>query len=379
METNVPTYNGYEKLAQFLKNNESTVLDLWEKSIVVSTDEDDKELIRKNGFLIYQLIIDSILDDYSDDDIKSLAHKVAQERADANINIGDFVYNVNLGRSLIVKHIIKSGILLDELQPIIDLVNRQFDRFCYYAVSKYTELKDMKLKEINLFISQSHKDRLSILGQMSSSFVHEFRNPLTSVMGFVKLLKAEHPSMPYLDIISKELEQLKFRITQFLHTSKMNTVIESRIETITINDILEDVVHFLYPSIVDSNIEVTTNMNLDVTVNGDRNELKQVFLNLLINAVDALSEEKEKKRKINIIAAADLDNISVSISNNGAPLSADEIKLIFEPFYSTKNLGTGIGLYVCKKIIESHHGTINCISTDDLTTFQVMLPINFAS
>ena len=379
MEINVQTYSGYEKVAQFLKNNENIFLDLWEKRIVVSNDKKEKELIRKNGVLIYQLIIDSILDDYSDDDIKSIAHKVAQERADANINIGDFVYNVNLGRSIIVKHVIESGILLEELQSIIDLINGQFDKFCYYAVSRYTELKDMKLAEKNIFISQSHKDRLSILGQMSSSFVHEFRNPLTSVMGFVKLLRAEHPSMPYLDIINKELEQLKFRITQFLHTSKMNTVIESRIETITINDILDEVVHFLYPSIVDNNIEVTTNIIADVKVNGDRNELKQVFLNLLINAVDALTEEKEKKRKINIIAEVDLDNISVSISNNGAPLSADEIKLIFEPFYSTKKLGTGIGLYVCKKIIESHNGTINCTSTEGSTTFQVTLPINFAS
>lgn len=377
METHALTPNGYEKLGQFLIINEHAFLDLWEKCVVVNEDKDDRELIRKNGFLMYQLIIKSIMDDFSDDDIRTLAHKVAQERADANINIGDFVYNVNLGRSIIVKHIIHSGILLEELQPIIEAVNRQFDIFCHYAVSRYTEIKDMKLKEKKTFISQSHKDRLSILGQMSSSFVHEFRNPLTSVIGFVKLLKDEHPGMPYLEIISQELEQLKFRITQFLHTSKMNTVIESKIEAITINDIIEEVVHFLYPSIVDSNIEVSTDMIADVKVYGDRNELKQVFLNLLINAIDALSEEKEKKRKIDIIAETDLDNISLSISNNGAPLSNDEIKLIFEPFYSTKKLGTGIGLFVCKKIVESHNGKISCISKDDLITFQVTLPINF--
>lgn len=377
METNIQTYNGYKKLGQFLKNNENEFLDSWEQQIVVNKDKYDREQIRKNGVLMYQLIIDSVLEDYSDDAIKLLAHKVAQERADANINIGDFVYNVNLGRSIIVKQVFQSGILEEELQSIIDLINKQFDRFCYYAVSRYTEIKDVKLNEKNIFISQSHKDRLSILGQMSSSFVHEFRNPLTSVIGFVKLLKDSHPSMPYLDIISQELEQLKFRITQFLHTSKMNTVIEGKIEAISLNDILEEVVHFLYPSIVDNNIEVTTNIITDVEVIADKNELKQVFLNLLINAIDALSEEKEKKRKINILAEADLDTISVSISNNGASLRADEIKLIFEPFYSTKKLGTGIGLFVCKKIIESHNGTISCTSIKDLTTFQIKFPINF--
>lgn len=374
MKSNVQTNNGYEKLGQFLKNNENTFLDLWEKQIIVNNSEDDVELIRKKGFFMYQLITNSIVSGSSEEDIKSLAYKVAQERLDANINIGEFVYNVNLGRSIIVKCVNHSGVLLEELQPIIDLINNQFDLFCYYAVSRYTELKDLKLQEKNLFITQTHKDRLAILGQMSSSFVHEFRNPLTSVMGFVKLLMNENPSMPYLDIINNELEQLKFRITQFLHTSKLNTVNESKIETITIKHVLEEVIDFLYPSIVDGNIHVLSNINAIAKVRGVRNELKQVFLNLLMNAIDAVREE-EKQRHIYINVEEDHGQIMVSISNNGIPINKDAVKLIFEPFYTTKKLGTGIGLFVCKNIVEKHKGRIHCTSNEELTTFQITLPI----
>ena len=73
-------------------------------------------------------------------------------------------------------------------------------------------------------VSETHKDRLTILGRMTSSFVHECRNPLTSVMGFMQLLKAENPNMKYMDIIQRELEQLEYRISQFLLLSKKEVV-----------------------------------------------------------------------------------------------------------------------------------------------------------
>ncbi|WP_251552083.1 sensor histidine kinase [Neobacillus muris] len=193
-------------------------------------------------------------------------------------------------------------------------------------------------------------------------------------MGFIKLLKNQHPDLPYLDVISKELDQLKFRITQFLHTSKMNTVFETKNEDITINFLLEEVMDFLYPSIVDGNIQIISNIEEDIKINGDRNELKQVFLNLLMNAVDAVCEE-ENERRINIDTEAGFDQITINVSNNGSPLNPDAIEYIFEPFYTTKKLGTGIGLFVCKNIVEKHKGKIHCFSKDHLTTFQITLPI----
>ncbi|MBS4214529.1 histidine kinase N-terminal domain-containing protein [Neobacillus rhizophilus] len=363
-----------KKVGQFLIENEQKFIHFWEEQIIVHHYRDNPELILQNGHLMYHLITNSMLNGFSEEDVKLLAHKVARERVKANINIGEFVYNVNLGRSIIIKYLNLSGLMPEDLQAIINLVNKQFDLFCYFAVSKYTEIKDKKLQEQNLFISQTHKDRLAILGQMSSSFVHEFRNPLTSVMGFIKLLKHEHPTLPYLDVVSQELDQLKFRITQFLHTSKLNMLAESQNEDITIHLLIEEVLEFLYPSIVDGNVQIHTNIDADICITGDRNELKQVFLNLLINAVDAVCEE-ENLRKIDIQTNIDDHQIKIRISNNGPTIDPEAVQLIFEPFFTTKKLGTGIGLFVCKNIVEKHHGEIECISDNHLTTFQLTFPI----
>jgi signal transduction histidine kinase len=373
MNAHLQIEEGLRKLGHFLMENEQTFLDMWEKEIIVQKEE-SIDLIRKNGFLMYRIITNSIINQLSEEDIKLLAYKVAKERADANSNIGEFVYNVNLGRSIIVKNVSHSGMSLEELQPIFELINNQFDLFCYHAVARYTELKDKRLEEKKLIISQTHKDRLAILGQMSSSFVHEFRNPLTSIMGFIRLLENEHPQLPYLQVISKELEQLKFRITQFLHTSKLNIIDEGEIEETKIASIVGEVIDFLYPSIVDSNIQVTSNIDEDAKVMGNRNELKQVFLNLFINAIDAVCEV-EKHRTINIDTKVENNQISIFISNNGSTINAEALKIIFEPFYTTKKLGTGIGLFVCKNIIEKHQGTIQCSSIDEITTFEIMFPL----
>ncbi|WP_078543629.1 histidine kinase N-terminal domain-containing protein [Litchfieldia alkalitelluris] len=374
METNVQTGIGYIKLGDFLKENEQEFLDLWEEQIIVHSAVDNRAQIRENGYLMYQLIINAITSKLSEDDLRSLAHKVAQERVDANNNIGEFVYNVNLGRSILIKCVTHSGIILEEIQTIIDLINSKFDLFCFYAVSRYTDLKDLKLQEKNVYITQTHKDRLAILGQMSSSFVHEFRNPLTSVMGFIKLLKNDYPNLPYVNVISSELEQLKFKISQFLHTSKLNTVVENRDEDIMIKGLIEEVTDFLYASIVDGNIQITSTIDANAKVHGDRSELKQVFLNLLMNAIDAVCEE-DIYRVINIHSEVNEEHITIMISNNGPTISADAAEFIFEPFYTTKKLGTGIGLFVCKNILEKNHGKIVYNSDDDLTTFQITLPI----
>nr|WP_280922200.1 HAMP domain-containing sensor histidine kinase [Ammoniphilus resinae] len=101
-------------------------------------------------------------------------------------------------------------------------------------------------------------------------------------------------------------------------------------------------------------------------------EFRQVLVNIILNSLDALSECDEKS--IRIKGYIDGDSIHISIANNGPMIPQDKIQTIFEPFFSTKKLGTGIGLYVCKKIIEQHNGTIHCESDKDWTTFHIILP-----
>ncbi|MFC0473591.1 histidine kinase N-terminal domain-containing protein [Halalkalibacter kiskunsagensis] len=362
-----------EIVIEFLEDNESSFLDLWQDQILINEIDINKDKVNVNGHLMYNLVKHTLLYSMNVDDVKQLAYKVAKECVESNINIGDFVYNVNIGRSIIIKYILQSDLTSCDLPSIIDIINQLFDQFCFHAVTNYTEIKNHELNQKNVYINQSHKDKLAILGQMSSSFVHEFRNPLTSIIGFNKLLRVEYPNLKYLDIIELELDQLKFRITQFLHTSKMD-LIDNPKENVTIKNLLDNILSFLYPSIVDSDVLVSADIDSSIMIEAYKDELKQVFLNVLFNSIDAVQQRK-RPREINVRCFKEIDQVIIEVSNNGPAIPQEVKETIFEPFYTTKDLGTGIGLYVCKNIIEKHAGYMTCESDETLTTFRIHLPL----
>jgi signal transduction histidine kinase len=365
-------YN-HEEIIRFLEKREARFIEEWYQKIKISETDFNGEKVKENGLQMYALTKNAISSTFCSNELKIFAYKVAEERLQSNINIGDFVYNVNIGRSIILKNVLLSDFPIDEIRLLIDEINGLFDQFCFLAVSRYTDLKDKQLEEKNVFINEIHNDKLAVLGQMSSSFVHEFRNPLTSIMGFTKILKNENPNLNYLDIIEHELNQLKFRITQFLHTSKVEVNVYQR-ETIQVSALFEDIFQLTYPSIVDYDVNIFSNLNDDIFIDANKEEIKQVLLNIFINSIDAL-KQKDKPRKLTVKTLQENNSIVIEISNNGPEIPPASLSNIFEPFYTTKELGTGIGLYVCKKIIEKHHGTITSQSNKELTTFTINLPI----
>ncbi|UAL50237.1 MULTISPECIES: sensor histidine kinase [Metabacillus] len=361
-----------DELIRFLDENISTFIAAWRQNITISEDDLHQEEVEKNGMRMYGLVKKTIQQPLSSDEIDILASKVALERVEANVNIGDFINNVNLGRRAVISYIVSSGIPRNDLQPYIEEINALFDQFSYFAVKKYTEVKEEILQEKISFIDQSHKERLTILGQMSSSFVHEFRNPLTAVKGFIKLMQNDHPDLKYLDIISHEVDQLNFRVSQFLHASKKETI-ESKREMLDLSELLDEVLSFMYPSLLDGSVKVQEISKRETRVIASKDELRQVFLNLLLNSIDAL--QKIVSDRTITIEFEIIDNMTyVHIGNNGPMIPPKQIQTIFEPFFTTKELGTGIGLYICRKIIESHQGTIQCYSDEHSTRFSLSLP-----
>ena len=227
--------------------------------------------------------------------LQPLCEKIAIERAGADANIGDFVYNANVGRNELFEAMCELDVSARELKPIMAKIHTCFDKLIYYTVLKYSEIISKNLEEKQQYINETHKERLTILGQMSASFVHEFRNPLTSIMGFVKLLKADHPSLSYLDIISHELDQLNFRISQFYSYQKE---MWNESERFWLNDLFQDIIQFLYPSLVNANVLIEKNLPYPIPLVGYRSEVRQVFLNILMNSIDALESMKEERKII---------------------------------------------------------------------------------
>jgi signal transduction histidine kinase len=362
-----------DRLIAFLEEHSTEFLHNWRAKIVISEDDLYKEEILQNGLRMFQLVKRAIENPLSEEEIRALAFKTAQERVEAKVNISDFVYNVNIGKSEVIKWVSRSGIEWDALQPYLEEINSLFDRFSYLAVKQYTDIREEQLQEKELYIDQTHKERLTILGQMSSSFVHEFRNPLTSIIGFTKLLQYDHPDLPYLDIMQHELDQLNYRISQFLHVSRKE-IISSKREEVVVSKLFGELIEFLYPSLLAG--EVTTEVNIDdeIKIIGNKDELRQVFLNLVMNSIDAL-QQMEGEREIWISSSLIDGDMTISICNNGPQIQQETINAIFEPFYTTKELGTGIGLFICKKLIEKHDGKIMCQSSAEKTVFTIQLPL----
>jgi signal transduction histidine kinase len=135
------------------------------------------------------------------DQLDSLAKDIATERFVKKISLEDFTNTITSGRSLLMKEVLSLESSAQEKSEILNEINRLLDQFIHLTLTHYSRLQEKSLEEQYYFISQTHKDRLTLLGQMTSSFVHEFRNPLTSIMGFIQLLQSEQSGIKYLDII----------------------------------------------------------------------------------------------------------------------------------------------------------------------------------
>jgi signal transduction histidine kinase len=363
-------------LIDFFNQNKQKIIQEWENAIVTTTADPFKLKIHENGKALLKVLLNmhNLKNQELLDLIEKLAIEVSEERVLADINLGDFVYNVNLGRTVLYTHLSDTGIPWPAMQEALNRINFCFDKFLYYAVSHYSEAKNKIIEEKTMHIDSTHQDRLTLLGQMTSSFIHEFRNPLTSVQGFIQLLKADYPEMKYLDIISSELDQLNFRISQFLLLSKKELIGKEK-DNFNLNKLVEEVLNFLYPSILDGKVKIRKELSEDIILNGYADEIRQVLINIIFNAIDVLNHDENPNPTIEINSSLENQSIKINISNNGPVIPAELRKSIFEPFFTTKKLGTGLGLFVCKEIIEKHKGNLECDSLPDKTTFSILLPI----
>ncbi|MDQ0219940.1 GHKL domain-containing protein [Peribacillus cavernae] len=361
-----------ETVAEFLLQHKSTILTEWTDRILASDRNISQDNITQHVEALFGLVIQGLMDSSIDESIRSLSQIVAAEILNSNADIADFLVNTSLGRTVINGQLTEWIDNVFENYKVFQSINDCFDKFIYHTVSHHSELKSRMAEDQYSFLNQTHKDRLTLLGRMTSSFVHEFRNPLTSIMGFIQLLQAEHQGLKYLQIISRELEQLNDRITQFLHLSKKEWT-DSEADIFSLKDLVNEVIEFLYPSILEVNASISCNIIGDILIRGSKEEFRQVLLNIILNALDVISDVGYPSIYI-CASEKPTGYMTLNIANNGPKIPEEIIPNIFDPFITTKKSGTGLGLFVCKEIIEKHHGTLSCSSSDALTTFSIFAP-----
>ncbi|GHH99471.1 EAL domain-containing protein [Neobacillus kokaensis] len=225
-------------------------------------------------------------------------------------------------------------------------------------------------KKTERFIRKSEK--LSIVGQLATSVAHEIRNPLTTIKGFVQLLQKEIDKPIYLNTMLAEIKKLEETVSEFL--SFDNTRAPSLVET-NLTSLFQQVLLIVKPQLNMNNIEIIyeTQSNLP-SIHCDQAQIKQVFIRILQNAIEAMPDGGTIKVQI---LSKGMDHITIRFIDQGIGISEERMKRIGEPFYSTKEKGTGLGLLITHKIVEEHGGRIDINSVlNQGTTVDVMLPVN---
>ncbi len=233
----------------------------------------------------------------------------------------------------------------------------------------YRELQDS-------FDQLKRADRLSAIGQLSAGLAHEIRNPLASIEGAIDILErdpgSEEKRQEFFGIMKKECQRLKRLLTNLLDFARPRP---PRIQAVGIARIVESVVSLAGPVAERCGITVRTAIPADLPdVECDAEQLQQVVLNLALNAIQAMSGGG----CVTLAAHKQDSQIVVLVQDEGSGIPSEDLDKIFDPFYTTKENGTGLGLSVAHQIINQHGGAITVEANPDKgMTFAVVLPLHY--
>ncbi|MGE6258138.1 ATP-binding protein [Heyndrickxia sporothermodurans] len=214
-------------------------------------------------------------------------------------------------------------------------------------------------------------EKLAMVGELAAGIAHEIRNPLTTIRGFIQILDhfSEENKYLYSKTILNEIDRINFIISEFMVFAKPHA---SYFCECNIIEIIKKVHNLLSPEAFLKNIDISLNISQnDIFIYGEKNQLTQVFLNMIKNSIEALPNGGD----IEISIITKDNQVVISIKDNGIGMTHEQLDKLGEPFYTTKDTGNGLGLMVSYKIIENHKGKINVESAPFKgTTFHINFP-----
>ncbi|MFD0678880.1 MULTISPECIES: PAS domain S-box protein [unclassified Paenibacillus] len=211
-------------------------------------------------------------------------------------------------------------------------------------------------------------EKLSIVGQLAAGVAHEIRNPLTTLKGFTQLLKAGKRNDAYIDLMQVELERINQIVSEFMVIAKPQNV---ELQQHDLYKIIDDVIQFMEMQAIMNKVEIKYNLKENVTCICNQDQLKQVFINILKNAIEAMPNGGN----IDILMSCTEESIGIQFIDYGTGIPQEILSRLGEPFFTTKETGTGLGIMVCQKIIEAHKGTMQIESElDKGTKIMIVLP-----
>jgi PAS domain S-box-containing protein len=248
----------------------------------------------------------------------------------------------------------------------LTLVRDVEGRPLYYII----QMQDItQKKEAEELLRKS--DKLSAVGQLAAGVAHEVRNPLTVLKGFAQILQASDKESKYYALMLSEIERIEAIISEFLMLAKPQ---EAKFYDHDLRLLLEDVIHLMETKAIMNGVQLNKVILIsNAMIQCDANQIKQVLINILQNAIEAMPSGGN----IHIsLSQADKHSLCLRIRDEGCGIPEDRLEKLGEPFYSSKEKGTGLGLMISYKIIEKHRGKIGVSSRVlEGTTFDITLPL----
>ncbi len=217
-------------------------------------------------------------------------------------------------------------------------------------------------------------DRLAAIGKVVASIAHELRTPLTSIRGFMQYLQgSDNPAEwnEYGNIIIREVDGLNRIVSELLDLVRKKPL---NLQKCNLNYLVEEVCLLARDNIASRKISFVLDLTENLPeIELDRGQIKQVLLNIIINAIESIAEQGE----IQVSTLLQPDNaVCVMVQDNGCGIAGQALEKIFDPFFSTKASGTGLGMSIAKQIVESHHGCIQIQSVEKKgSTIKLILPL----
>jgi two-component system sensor histidine kinase AtoS len=256
--------------------------------------------------------------------------------------------------------------------------NQLKDEFKELALS-FNDMAD-SLKEQQFKVQQA--ERLAAVGELAAGLAHEVKNPLAGIKVSIEVLKSEldlaqEDKEIFLRIINEinRIESLLKNMLNYARPSKPNP------ETVSVHEILNNILKLSEYTLKNpsnsSNLAKDINFVKDFTpdipeIYADPGQLQQVLLNLILNAVDSIPEKGAITIKTEKIQN---ETVQICISDTGKSIAPEHLDMIFNPFFTTKSKGNGLGLAICKRLIEQHNGTISVFNNPEGgATFVISLP-----
>lgn len=207
-----------------------------------------------------------------------------------------------------------------------------------------------------------------------SKMFHEIKNPLTLINSSLQLIQEEHPEVLDFRFWSQTMEDLKNlrNLVDELSSFQKGSILNKTL--INLFDFTEDLLESTAAYLLEAGTPLTLECDiLDLDFYGDETKLRQAVINLLKNA----AESSPKNSSIILRITADTDTLTLEVSDQGCGMSPENLQKVFEPFHTTKSYGTGLGLPIVKRIVDSHGGRLSIDSKEGTgTTVQIRLPLS---